>query len=783
MFDSSETQNNIIALGAVESWIKPNGYGLFEENLSSPWADISSAWTGETNGWDHAMWSDENAGAIADHGPTAEADSVTGLSMRDDYANNSSTRAGLGMGSIRSGVLETLGDRDWFQVYLNEGTSYIMQQVKMGLADPLLNLRDSNGNLLASDDDGGGSLNSRITYTAGYTGVHFLDAGAYANAYRGMYLVGISATRAIGDDFSANSRTTGKLAIGSLANGNINTNGDHDWFKISLNAGQTYDFRVDAGTLGDPFLTLHGADGSLITSNDNALRSSNALIRFTAQKTNTYYLDVSASQEAFTGTYTLSANLVNPNSPSYSSIDGYGEVNVQRALEILRGSSLTNVTDLGSIYWGLDRVGAPEAWNAGVTGLGVTIAVVDTGVDYNHVDLDANIWTNTREIADNGIDDDANGFIDDIRGWDFIDRDNTPMDLNNHGTHVAGIIAAENNGIGTTGVAYNSRIMPVRILDANGSGTLTGVANGIRYAANNGANVINLSLGAGSGSTDLLSAIRYATSLGSVVVMAAGNGGSANPSFPAAYSTEVGLAVGAIDAKGALASFSNRAGSTTKDYVTAAGVSIASTIRGNQFGYMSGTSMATPHAAGAVALIRSMSPALKAAEVESLIARSASYGSLTGYNISTNSSGTTTVNAASLDGEFDNSHGAEVKTVVPSQADSGMESNKSTGQTSVDNALGGRSKQQSLAFTYVTDGKNIDLNSHKVWQEMAANANGETDAMSNSTSQQAVNGNLRTNLAKHTSAQIVGDGHNIGVDPLTGLTITVNGLFKSAWRT
>ncbi len=121
--------------------------------------------------------------------------------------------------------------------------------------------------------------------------------------------------------------------------------------------------------------------------------------------------------------------------------------------------------------------------------------MVDTGVDYTHPDLDGNIWTNSREIAGNGVDDDGNGYVDDVHGWDFVGNDNAPLDADGHGTHVSGTIAAENNGVGITGVAYNAKIMPVRVLDENGSGTNAAIAAGIRYAADNGARVINLSLG------------------------------------------------------------------------------------------------------------------------------------------------------------------------------------------------------------------------------------------------------------------------------------------------
>jgi subtilisin family serine protease len=253
----------------------------------------------------------------------------------------------------------------------------------------------------------------------------------------------------------------------------------------------------------------------------------------------------------------------------------------------------------------------------------VVVAVVDTGVDYTHPDLDANIWTNPGEIAGDAIDNDGNGFIDDIRGWDFINNDNNPMDDDSHGTHVAGTIAAENNAIGNTGVAYNAKIMPVKVLGPNG-GSSTAVAAGIRYAANNGAKVINLSLGGGSASTAMTEAIRYAVETkGATVVIASGNEGRTRPSFPASLTNTWGISVGAVDRNSRLASFSNRAGQQTVDYVVAPGVNVLSTTPNNTYSSYSGTSMATPHVAGVVALMLSANPTLTPAQIEQLVTQTA----------------------------------------------------------------------------------------------------------------------------------------------------------------
>ncbi|MFM2060801.1 MAG: hypothetical protein RLZZ507_471 [Cyanobacteriota bacterium] len=309
---------------------------------------------------------------------------------------------------------------------------------------------------------------------------------------------------------------------------------------------------------------------------------------------------------------------------SYNSRTGYGLVNAGTAVSRAAGENpYADAPDVGGNNWGVDLVNAPAAWQNGHTGQGIIVAVLDTGVDYNHEDLNDNIWTNSNEIAGNGIDDDGNGYIDDIQGWNFDGNNNNVLDDNSHGTHVSGTIAAENNGSGITGVAYNSQIMAIKVLDQNGSGSYANIANGIRYAVDNGAHVINLSLGGNSGNNTLKSAIEYASSNGVIVVMAAGNNGDSTPTYPARYAENSGIAVGAVDKNNQLTNFSNRSGSQEIKYVTAPGQDIYSTVPNNQYATFSGTSMAAPHVAGVVALMLSANPNLTETQVREIITSTA----------------------------------------------------------------------------------------------------------------------------------------------------------------
>ena len=274
----------------------------------------------------------------------------------------------------------------------------------------------------------------------------------------------------------------------------------------------------------------------------------------------------------------------------------------------------------GSNEWNLNAIAAPEAWAAGYTGQGVTVAIVDTGIDLDHPDLVNNLWVNPGEIPGNGRDDDGNGYVDDIHGWDFAGRDNRPDDGQGHGTHVAGSVAADANGFGATGVAPDANLMAIRVLGNSGSGSSFDVAAGIRYAAQNGADIINLSLGGGYSSA-IQSAIQYAGQLGSVVIAAAGNESASLPGYPARFSAnyEHVVSVGAHSSSNRIASFSNDVGGSNAVQIDAPGASVYSTYVGGRYARLSGTSMAAPQVAGLAALILDANPNLTPSQVRSLL--------------------------------------------------------------------------------------------------------------------------------------------------------------------
>jgi subtilisin len=401
----------------------------------------------------------------------------------------------------------------------------------------------------------------------------------------------------------------------------IGSRDTNDYYTFTL--GTTSNFTLAlAGLTADADVSLLDGNGNLITSSTNGGNRSEEITR--QLSAGTYYARVYRYRGSTNYNLTLSAT-TGTVLPGYSSTSGYGLVNAAAAVARgLNQSPFANVPTFGGANdWGLNLVNAPEVWAGGYTGQNVVVAVLDTGVDRNHSDLASNIWTNSDEIANDGIDNDANGYIDDVYGWNFANGNNNTLDGNNHGTHVAGSIAGLNNGVGVTGVAYNSRIMPVKVLSNSGSGSSNGVAQGIRYAVDNGADVINMSLGGGF-SSDIQSAIQYASSQGVIVVMAAGNEGASTPSYPAFHATSWGIAVGAVDSSNNMASFSNRAGSNSSMmYVTAPGVQVYSTLPNGGYGFLSGTSMAAPHVAGVVALMLSANPNLTEAQIRQMITATA----------------------------------------------------------------------------------------------------------------------------------------------------------------
>ncbi|MHB8077641.1 MAG: S8 family serine peptidase [Candidatus Krumholzibacteriia bacterium] len=281
--------------------------------------------------------------------------------------------------------------------------------------------------------------------------------------------------------------------------------------------------------------------------------------------------------------------------------------------------------------WGLDNTGqtvpggvagapgadidAPGAWSVFTGSNDVVVCVIDTGVNYNHEDLAANAWVNPGEIAGNGIDDDGNGFIDDIHGWDFVNNDNDPMDDNGHGSHCSGTIGAVgNNGIGVTGVNWQVRIMAAKFLDAGGTGSTADAIACVEYATRMGADVLNNSWGGGPYDPAMADAIQFAYDAGIFFVAAAGNSGDDNdvtPHYPSNYTNPNVISVMATD------QFDNPVnepgwwatcyGDTTVD-IAAPGLYVWSTVLGNDYASYSGTSMATPHVSGALALLRGRFP-------------------------------------------------------------------------------------------------------------------------------------------------------------------------------
>jgi subtilisin family serine protease len=368
---------------------------------------------------------------------------------------------------------------------------------------------------------------------------------------------------------------------------------------------------------------------------------------------------------------TIRVQATNPNDPSYVS---------------------------GSL-WGLNGsngIKAPDAWDNTVGSTKVTIAVVDTGIDYNHPDLYKNIWVNQGEIptanktaikADptwdidgdglitlwdlndarnqgagkildvnsdgkisgsdllaasgsggwaNGVSDDGDTYKDDIVGWNFVSNTNNPFDDNRHGTHCAGTIGAVgNNSVGVVGVNWKTQMMALKILNASGSGSTSAGAAATIYAADHGARVTSNSWGGGGWSGSLSSAITHAESKGTIFVAAAGNAGSNNdttPFYPANYSQSNVISVAATTSSGAKASFSNY-GATTVD-LGAPGSGILSTVPGGGYLSMSGTSMATPHVAGVFGLVFAQNPTFTVSQARTRVLSTVTpLGSLSGITV------------------------------------------------------------------------------------------------------------------------------------------------------
>lgn len=259
--------------------------------------------------------------------------------------------------------------------------------------------------------------------------------------------------------------------------------------------------------------------------------------------------------------------------------------------------------------WGLSAI---KADNLAISSNPIVVAVVDSGIDINHEDLKNNIWTNPFDKLD-GIDNDNNGYIDDINGWNFVGQNNNVKDDFYHGTHVAGIIAAEKNGLGVVGINPSAKIMGLKFQNSSGMGYTGAAVSAINYAVkmkNAGVNIaaINLSWGGGTSvNLSLQKAIQTASDNNIIVVSAAGNNGDNNdvtPRYPSSYKFSNTISVGAIDSNLNWATYSNYGKNSVE--IASPGSNILSTIPGNQYSYVSGSSMAAPFVSGAVSLLRGL---------------------------------------------------------------------------------------------------------------------------------------------------------------------------------
>ncbi|MCK4665429.1 S8 family serine peptidase [Candidatus Dependentiae bacterium] len=393
--------------------------------------------------------------------------------------------------------------------------------------------------------------------------------------------------------------------------------------------------------------------GEIIIKFKNLNKNFSPFIRDKSVKTGVSSIDI--LNKKF-GVYDIEKVFKNVRQPTKSAFSGIKKMNVNVpdlfSIRILRFPKTLNPEDIASEYikdpnveyahpnylaklyltpndpsfnfqWGLDKIKARKAWEVETGSPSVIVAVIDTGVDWNHPDLALNIWTKSSDPID-GIDNDRNGFIDDYRGWDFSDKDNDPMDCNGHGTHCSGIISAvTNNKIGVAGVCWNVKIMALKVFP---TAKVSVMSEAIRYASDNGANILSNSWGFDPGIPLLpliKDAIDYAESMGCIVVFASGNDKVDSAVYPAAYDPVI--AVVATNQHDKKAPYSNYG--LWVDISAPGGYGnshpneedIYSTLWDDTYGYMAGTSMACPFISGVAALILSKNPNLSQNEVKGIL--------------------------------------------------------------------------------------------------------------------------------------------------------------------
>jgi subtilisin family serine protease len=372
-------------------------------------------------------------------------------------------------------------------------------------------------------------------------------------------------------------------------------------FAKTADAGDRADARGDAGTKLDEVLPLRGLQ---LVKPEPGVTSSEA-IRALERSPDVLYAEPDRVRKAS----------ALPNDHFFS-----GEWGMNNTGQNANGTIGTADADID----------APEAWNVTTGSSAVTVGILDTGVDATHPDLSSNIWTNPGEIPANGQDDDGNGLVDDVHGWDWVSNDSDPTDEAGHGTHVSGTVGGRgDNFLGVAGVAWNVSLVPLRVLDSTGSGSVSNLIKGYNYARQKGLRVANASLGSGGYSQTEHDAIAAASN--TLFLVAAGNGDSnqvgldndapGNATYPCNYDLPNLICVAATDSHDALTSFSDY-GTTSVD-LAAPGQDIISSWASSQCGSITppcwawddGTSMATPHVAGTAALVLAEHPTYSVAQL------------------------------------------------------------------------------------------------------------------------------------------------------------------------
>lgn len=543
----------------------------------------------------------------------------------DSVGDSAASARSLTIGQNFSSILERRGDEDWFAIQLTGGTRYSFRmnadentQPKIPVSDPLLRLVDAGGREIAYDDDSGDDGNAHLIFTPKSTGTYYLVARSTWIMDIGFYQV--TADLALADDFAASTQAAGALSVNGSVRGIIDQGGDQDWFAIDLLAGRSYVFdllarRDGSQRLENPALSLLDGNGAAVLTGTASAGQSH--IAFTPTTSGRFYLSAAGADTAATGGYTLSTLGLSPTAS---------------------GSKATASTSLPTDplftqQWHLGDKGlnVTPVW-ADYTGRGVRVGVLDQGVDRTHPDLDDNQRIDLSINADTGLP----GGVP-VRAQD------------NHGTAVAGVIAAERNDIGGIGVAYNADLVSIYSRLGGTPATLDQtVARAFAHALGK-VDVLNNSWGLGNafqhspnsafmddfGTTMTASAAALRRlvaegrdGLGTVVVQSAGNSGEFgdNGNLHNFQNSRFTIAVAATNNQGIVADFSTPG---TSVLVAAPGVDILTSDQAGSVGYeagdsttKSGTSFAAPGISGVVALMLEANPTLGYRDVQMILAAS-----------------------------------------------------------------------------------------------------------------------------------------------------------------